>query len=175
MDDSNFNALSELNAMKAVADALSPLDEAGIRRVLRWANDAFSQKTSQGVDIARTEAPMNGAPTATAGEVKLKFDSLADLYAAASPEQDTDKALVVGYWVQVCEEEGDFDGYSINKRLKDLGYGVTNITNAFSGLINRRPQLVIQTKKSGTSKQARKLYRLTTEGQRTVERMIQQS
>ena len=63
----------------------------------------------------------------------------------------------------------------MNKKLKDLGYRVSNITTAFNGLINRRPQLVIQTKKSGTSKQARKLYRLTTEGQRAVERMLQRA
>lgn len=178
MDDPQFSALNELTAMKAVAEALSKLDESGVRRVLRWANDAFSPKTLGSMDASRAETPAaqaNGVPTATAGELRPKFDTLADLYAAADPKQDSDKALIVGYWVQVCEGEGDFDGFSVNKKLKDLGYAVSNITSAFNGLINRRPQLVIQTKKSGTTKQARKLYRLTTEGQRTVEKMIQQT
>lgn len=176
MDDTQFSALNELAAMKAVAEALSKLDDSAVRRVLRWANDAFSPKTLNSID-SKTEAlgvQTNGVPTATAGELRPKFDTLADVYSAADPQQDSDKALIVGYWVQVCEAAGDFDGFNVNKKLKDLGYGVSNITSAFNALINRRPQLVIQTKKSGTSKQARKLYRLTTEGQRTVERMIQQ-
>jgi len=36
-----FSAVEELDAMKSVAQALSKLDEPAIRRVLRWANDAF--------------------------------------------------------------------------------------------------------------------------------------
>lgn len=176
MDELQFSALEELAAMKAVSEALAKLDDAAIRRVLRWANDAFSSKTLTNVEtpkVGHQSTQPNGGPTATAGELRPRFETLADFYAAAGPQQDTDKALVVGYWVQVCEGEGDFDGYTINKKLKDLGYGVNNITSAFNGLINRRPQLVIQTKKGGVSKQARKLYRLTTEGQRAVERMVQ--
>jgi DNA-binding PadR family transcriptional regulator len=49
---------------------------------------------------------------------------------------------------------------------------VSNITTALSSLIERKPQLVIQTRKSGNSKQARKRYRLTDAGIRAVERMI---
>jgi hypothetical protein len=178
MDESQFSALDELAAMKAVAEALSKLDDSAVRRVLRWANDAFSPKGSSSAEASRVEqAPVqtNGVPPATGREVRPQFETLADFYSAADPQQDADKALVAGYWIQVCEAEGDFDGFNVNKKLKDLGYGVSNITTAFNGLINRRPQLVIQTKKSGTSKQARKLYRLTTEGQRAVERMVQRA
>jgi len=39
-------------------------------------------------------------------------------------------------------------------------------------LIVRKPALVIQTHKSGSTKQARKRYRLTNEGLRAVERML---
>jgi hypothetical protein len=177
MDEVQFRPLEELAAMKAVAEALEKLDDAAVRRVLRWANDAFSHKTASASEALRAAVPVqtNGVPPAVGGELRGRFDSLADFYAAGSPQQDSDKALLVGYWVQICEGNGDFDSFTINKKLKDLGYGVGNITAAFNGLINRRPQLVIQTKKSGSSKQARKMYRLTTEGQRTVERMLQQS
>lgn len=176
MDAPQFSALEELDAMKIIAEALRTLDDGAVRRVLRWANDAFSSRAAGTVDMARVElSPIttNGPPPATERELRPQFDTLADFYSAADPQQDSEKALVVGYWVQVCEGEGDFDGLNVNKKLKDLGHGVSNITVAFNGLIKRRPQLVIQTKKSGTTKQARKLYRLTTEGQRTVERMLQ--
>jgi DNA-binding PadR family transcriptional regulator len=39
----------------------------------------------------------------------------------------------------------------------------------------RKPALVIQTRKGGSSKQARKRYRLTGEGIRAVEKMIAES
>lgn len=173
MDEPKTSALNEIVAMKAVAEALATLDEGGVRRVLRWAHDAFAPKTAASTEPAGTEAaaPASNA-RANAGRDGMKqHETLADFYSAADPQQDSDRALVVGYWVQVIEGEGDFDSFAVNKRLKDLGYGVGNITSAFNGLISRRPQLVIQTKKSGTSKQARKLYRLTSEGQKTVERM----
>lgn len=82
------------------------------------------------------------------------------------------KPLVVGYWFQVLQGEQDLDGFQINKELKHLGHGVSNITTALSSLIDRKPQLVIQTRKSGNSKQARKRYRLTDAGIKAVERML---
>jgi hypothetical protein len=173
MDEPKANALNEIAAMKVVAEALAALDEGGVRRVLRWAHDAFAPKAVAAVEVApaAVPAPSSNARTNSEPDGVERHETLADFYSAADPQQDSDRALVVGYWVQVIEGEGDFDSFAVNKRLKDLGYGVGNITSAFNGLISRRPQLVIQTKKSGTSKQARKLYRLTSEGQKTVERM----
>ena len=68
--------------------------------------------------------------------------------------------------------EADFDSFTINKELKHLGYAASNITSALTQLIVRKPQLAIQTHKSGSSQQARKRYRLTNEGLRSVERML---
>jgi hypothetical protein len=42
---------------------------------------------------------------------------------------------------------------------------VSNVTNAFSALIDRRPRLAIQAGKKGKFE---KLYRLTTEGRKQV-------
>ena len=165
-----LSQLQELDAMKAIAAELSKLDEAGVKRVLRWAADAFAAKGSVNAGGLRfdNEPKTNG----DAAELKSKYASLADFYGACSPTQENDKALVVGYWVQVLQGAGDFDSQSINKELKNLGHGVANITSAFDSLMARKPQLVIQTKKSGTTRQARKLYKLTVEGQRSVEQMV---
>jgi hypothetical protein len=43
---------------------------------------------------------------------------------------------------------------------------------ALNSLIAKKPQLVIQTRKSGSSQQARKKYKLTNEGLNKVERML---
>ena len=100
-------------------------------------------------------------------------ESLADFFARADAQIESDKALVVGYWLQIKEARGDFDSQSVNTELKNLGHGIGNITVAFNHLIAQRPQQVIQTKKSGNSRQARKLYRLTTAGINRVERGLQ--
>ena len=70
------------------------------------------------------------------------------------------------------EGQVEFTAQLVNSKLKDLGYGVSNITDAFTTLMKRRPSLVMQTAKQGKSRQARKRYKLTRAGQDEVERMI---
>jgi Transcriptional regulator PadR-like family len=166
----------ELEVMGDLAGGLKKLsgDADATRRVLQWAASAF---LPDGMPMTTTSV---SAPTGTAASVPSaveqptgrSFSSLPDLYSTVSPASDSARALVVGYWFQVMQGEQDLDGFQINKELKHLGHGVTNITTALSSLIERKPQLVIQTRKSGNSKQARKRYRLTDAGVKAVERML---
>lgn len=174
MMDKNTDPLAEIEAMKAVAEALTPLDETSCGRVLRWASDRF------GADIHVAQQPT--APVieedSQQGEDDKKqvseqsYSDIADLYTASMPGNDPEKALIVGYWFQVIEGQADFDSQRINKELKHLGHGVANITSAMSSLIGRKPALVMQTKKSGNSQQARKKYKLTHEGIKRVKEML---
>jgi hypothetical protein len=61
----------------------------------------------------------------------------------------------------------------LNTNLKNLGHGLSNVTDALTSLINRKPSFVLQTAKSGKSRQARKKYKLTRAGLDEVRRMIQ--
>ena len=162
----------ELEAMRAIADAFSKLDEPAIRRVLHWANDVFQSKA--GAPMVHSERGVENLVVTAGLSLKSKYPTLADFFAAVSPIQEADKALVVGYWFQFIEGVPDLDGLTLNRELKHLGHGISNITSALDTLMSRKPALVIQTKKSGTSRQARKKYRLTLEGQRSVERMDNQ-
>ena len=101
-----------------------------------------------------------------------KYASFADLFSAAGPETNARKALVAGYWLQVCQNAENFDGFSANSELKQLGEGLVNITVAIDGLKNEKPALAMQTRKSGNSRQARKTYKLTVAGIKAVEDMI---
>jgi hypothetical protein len=170
MGEVNVDPLAELDAMKSIAEALGSLEEAAVRRVLRWANDKFGSRAAAAphVDVPAQE---QSAATSTGENGVPKFDDLADFYAATNPGSDAEKALAVGYWLQVVNGVGEFDSQSINKELKNLGYAVGNITNAFSNLAARKPALAIQTRKSGNSQQARKRYKLTVEGLKAVARM----
>lgn len=174
MTDENTDPLAEIEAMKAVAEALTPLDEASCGRVLRWASDRFGteiQVVQQSIAPITQEDSVQGEREEEQAD-ELLYTDIADLYAASQPSNDPEKALIVGYWFQVIEKQADFDSQRINKELKHLGHGITNITSAMSSLIGRKPALVMQTKKSGNSQQARKKYKLTHEGTKRVNEMI---
>jgi len=100
------------------------------------------------------------------------FSSFAELYDAAQPKSQSDKALVAGYWLQQSLGGDNFDSFSINKELKNLGEGVPNITSALDTLKGQKPALVLQLKKSGKSRQARKTYKVTVAGLKNVENML---
>jgi len=155
----------EIEAMAKVAEAVEVLDEESAQRVLRWAVARF--------------APTLPSPGARGAGVtsayELPADDFASLYNAASPANEREKALVAAYWLQRDQGAPDFPSADANSLLRDLGHAVGNITREFDRLQAEKPQLVIQTRKSGSSKQARKLYRITTAGRQRVSEMIEGS
>ena len=60
----------------------------------------------------------------------------------------------------------------LNAELKHLGHGISNITAALAGNMRKKPQRVIQLKKSGGAKQAIKTYKVTNEGLVYVQGML---
>jgi hypothetical protein len=157
---------SEIHAMQTISGVLSQLDQTQVGRVLRWAAERHGVVAVPTPQVSQVQAGQldTGRPA---------FEDLATLFSEASPETDSQRALVVGYWLQVMQQQKDFESQPLNTELKNLGHGVGNITDAMTGLIKRKPALVIQIQKSGTSKQARKRYKLTLAGIKAVEEMLQ--
>lgn len=154
----------EIKAMSEIAEALAPLGPEETRRVLAWANGRYLGKVTPatvGIDARNSESP-----------TPAEFADLADLVDAARPATGLERILVGAYWFQVMQHNEDFDSQSLNSELKHMGYPSTNITRDLDSLINRVPKLVIQTRKEGTAKQARKRFRLTREGIRSVENLL---
>jgi hypothetical protein len=160
----------ELEAMKTIAAALEPLDAAARARALQWAISRFH---SSGAPMTIGGLAPSNEP-GSEPERSGPFGSFAELFDAASPTTEKDKALVAAYWMQVCQGATSFPAQSLNDLLKDLGHRVGNITEALNQLKSERPALVLQLKKSGTSKQARKTYKLTSEGAKRVSAMTQE-
>lgn len=158
----------EINAMSQVAAALSPLDDGGRNRVLQWAMSRYRGK-NHGLlrGLMDGGAPEEGRPGGP-----LQFETFAELFEATHPATEREKALVAAYWAQIGQSQPSFGSQTLNDDLKDLGHGVGNITDALTALKEERPALILQLKKSGTSKQARKTYKLTQEGIRRVHAMI---
>lgn len=167
--------LKELEAMKKVAEVLKDLEPDSARRILEWASDHFNIQIKQ-LDAG---AEKKGHDKGDSSERKdaLKDDAKAyndvpDFYSAVSPTTDAEKVLTISYWKQVYDGASDVDSFNVNKELKDLGHAVGNVTRAFGLLQKSKPQLAVQTRKHGTSQQARKLYRVTGEGKKYIESMI---
>lgn len=156
----------EIKAMEAISEALDGLeDDAARKRVLRWALDAYVAGAAK---AKPTPSPLEVDAPADSRE----FKKISDLFGAAKTSNQQDRVLVACYWFQELQGKVDFSGQAVNDELKHLGFGSKNITRDLDALKAKVPQLVLQTQKSGSSKQARKSYTLTEEGKRHVRRML---
>ncbi len=167
-----MSEFDELDAMKKIATALEPLDDAARARALQWASARFRNSKSV---ISFDQSPSHGPEMASGPSASNEYGSFAELFDAANPITERDKALVAAYWTQVCENVSAFPAQSLNTLLKDLGHGIGNITEALTALKNEKPALVLQLKKAGTTQQARKTYKLTLEGAKRVAAMTKTS
>lgn len=172
-----MNGDAELDAMSTVKDALEDLEPEARERVIGWAikrfdiavGDAGKGKVTQGSKVDEPDEDDDGEDGDGEGS---QYDFFAELYDATGPASEKDKVLVAGYWQQKIQGAATFQAYAINKELKDLGHGVGHISEKFDALIKDKPSLVLQLKKSGSSAQGKKTYKLTNEGIKRVEAMI---
>jgi hypothetical protein len=163
----------QIMAMQKVVEALNDLDEADLRVVLGFIGMRYG-----GIKVPPPHVPGTVPHSDTfntsigGGPVEGSYSTFPDLYHAANPDTESNKALVAGYWIQVCQQKDGFDSFSANSVLKDMGYTISNITRAFDVLMAQDPKYVIQIKKTGTSRQSRKVYKLTQAGLKRVAEML---
>ena len=156
----------ELQAMQSLSRALAPLDENERGRVLTWAASRF------GVTITRPRAANAVEEDEGDGGGAPEYPDFVDLYDAANPRTDVERAAVAAYWFQVIQGAPSFQSQGLNDALKNLGYPIKNITDALTSLQDRRPAQVRQVTKSGSTRQARKTYKMTIAGENAVRAMI---
>ena len=129
-------------------------------------------------------APPSTASAAPRGRGRPRADAssgggdetgdLGSLLTRWSPTTMSDKALLGAYYLTRARGEDTVTSQAINTELKRNGLAISNITRAIEA--NMRPDrpLMVQEKKMGSTKQARKQYRITPAGVETVERKLQQ-
>lgn len=156
---------NEILAMSKLAELLGSLSDEQRLRVLKWAADFYqmpSATPSQNTEVSTTLG--GGSPSGASSE------TFAKLLETADPKSGSIRVLCAAYWLHINGAE-QVDGASVNRLLKEHGVDVPNVTTAFSTLIGKKPRLAMQAGRKG---KAQKLYRLTTEGQREVRRLISQ-
>ena len=167
---------SEFEAFRQIHDALVDLDEDARGRVISSVATllGIGNVAAKGATKDQTINDSAGGPDEETVDQEIEeaeFTEFAELYAAASPNSNSEKALVAGYWLQVCEGADSITAQGLNAELNHLGHKLTHVTDAMSQLISEKPQLVLQLRKSGKTKQARKTYKLSAEGIKRVRGM----
>ncbi|MFF7410942.1 hypothetical protein [Streptomyces lydicus] len=168
----------EIQAMTALASALQNLEEDAQGRVLRWAAERFG--VTLGVRVPKggisgsheIVAPLDAVSDEEISAESPKFEHFAELFHAANPKTDVDRALVAGYWFQAVLENPSFQAAQLNQELRHLGHALKNVTDSLDSNQSKKPARVIQLRKSGSARQARKTYKLTHEGLVYVQGMI---
>ena len=168
------DAAVEFKAIQTVHEALAPLDDEARTRVLTYIASLLhidgSAVGSQAASAGEEEAHGEAADEAT--KQAPVYGSFAELYAAANPKSNGEKALVAGYWLEVSQGAENFAAAAAQKELTHLGHKIANITDAIDSMKSQKPMLMLQVKKSGSSRQARKLYKVSHEGRKRVEEMV---
>jgi len=89
------------------------------------------------------------------------------------PETMAERALMGAYTLSRGKADKTVTSQAINAELKRAGIPVPNITRAIESNLRAKPPLMVQKKKMGTTRQARKQYAITPEGVEFVETKLQ--
>lgn len=170
----------ELKAMNEVHTLLRELDDASRSRVLNWLFQKFShsglrveQFGAKGAESTNyINEGRNRGSDSDGTQLMSELSSISDLFAIAEPKSESQKVLLVATFLHQKLGLADLTSRSINDELKHMGHGVSNITATINSLINRKPKLMIQTRKEGKSKQSQKKYKVTVEGINSIKEMI---
>ncbi|MCF8363758.1 MAG: hypothetical protein K9G70_14160 [Prolixibacteraceae bacterium] len=180
----------EIEAISKSYDVLKDLDDNSKKRVIQWLVSKFNladEFYSSKVHFKKNEEPkvlthkanneeqeeIEAEVVGSTNEEEIEYySSVADFFAKINPSSGSKKALTIATYLQVTKNLPDITGYEINKELKHLGHASKNITVDIKNLIQTKPQLMIQTRKDGTSQQAKKKYKVTDAGLKHIKEIL---
>jgi hypothetical protein len=170
MDFRDIEALQ--NILKILGD-FEPIEQ---ERLLRWVAEKLELKRDQtGSKRPTASLPLVAdTPEAPVADGLQSFATVADLMASINVRTHAERALAVAVFLQYRNAKPALTGFEINNELKHLGHMLSNITDTLSALQNTNPKLLIQIRKSGKTRQARKQYKVTDAGYRRILQILQQ-
>jgi hypothetical protein len=124
---------------------------------------------------AGEEAPRRRGRPRGSTNARRAGGSVGSLIERWRPETMAERALLGAYVLARGRADRTVTSQAINAELKRNGLPVPNITRAIESNLRARPPLMVQKKKMGTTRQARKQYALTQEGVDLVESKLRES
>lgn len=153
-----------LNKLKQINEEVGALDPALRERAISLLLEREFQLTTPRVAPiftgSTTELNLGGTGP------QVEFAGLVEKW---TPSNGNEWALLAAYQLSKGKTDGIVTGQEINTVLKHHGKGVSNVTKAIARLARADPALMLQVRKDGTSRQARKSYKVTTSGVSFVE------
>ncbi|HET7233750.1 MAG TPA: hypothetical protein VFJ16_27315 [Longimicrobium sp.] len=122
-----------------------------------------------GAQAGTEEAPRRRGRPKGSTNARRAGGSVGSLIERWRPETMAERALLGAYVLARGRPDRTVTSQAINAELKRNGLPVPNITRAIESNLRARPPLMVQKKKMGTTRQARKQYALTQEGVDLVE------
>ncbi|HEX6750794.1 MAG TPA: hypothetical protein VF092_26140 [Longimicrobium sp.] len=115
-------------------------------------------------EAAGEEAPRRRGRPRGSTSARRAGGGISSLIEQWKPETMAERALLGAYVLARGRPDRTVTSQAINAELKKNGLPVPNITRAIESNLRARPPLMVQKKKMGTTRQARKQYALTQEG-----------
>ncbi|MCX6583617.1 MAG: hypothetical protein NT166_25870 [Candidatus Aminicenantes bacterium] len=107
-----------------------------------------------------------------AGKIFTEFETIDDLFLRANAKKVSHRILLVAAYLQEKGNLHELASLDINSQLKELGYGVPNITTLINGLLKKKPPQIIVTRKEGDTKQSRRKFKVTEKGFKDAQSFI---
>jgi hypothetical protein len=190
----------EIIAMSETFEALKHLSTDQIRRIIHWIKDRFglvegkapaepivsisepvTAREEEVIPEAVPEPIVKEEPPAPKPPQKkdiIDYDTVLDLFAEANVKKVSDKILLMAAYLQERLNFKEISSYDINFRLKRIGHGVQNISSSINGILKRKQReapLMMELKKEGASKQARRKFKVTDEGLKKARTFLKNS
>lgn len=167
----------DIEAVQTILKTLGDFEQLEQERILRWVAEKLQLKGLP-MNPGRPQSTpaslgSNGGAGATADGLQA-FSTVSDFMAAVHANTAVERALVVATFLQYRTGRATLTGFEVNSELKHLGHAVGNITDTLEALQTAKPALLIQVRKSGTTRQARKQYKVTDAGYRRVMQLLEQ-
>ncbi|HEU0052230.1 MAG TPA: hypothetical protein VFQ39_03590, partial [Longimicrobium sp.] len=130
---------------------------------------------SEGGTATADEPRRRGRPRGSGAGTRRGGGNVASLVEQWRPETMAERALLGAFVLARGRPDRTVTSQAINAELKRNGLPVPNITRAIESNLRAKPPLMVQKKKMGTTRQARKQYALTPEGVELVESKLRGS
>ena len=156
-------------------DALKSLDTADSKWVLsQLANRLGLTKTVEvsitpKAPVGRKSVDSEKPEDASAEE----DDGFAEAFSKVNPRTEDKKVLFAAWFLFGKKGPQDFKGLQVSKRLAQTGHRINSVSVCLGRLKALKPALVFQVRSTGNKKQSRKIYRLTDEGIKAAQQMME--
>ncbi len=165
----------ELSAMQSISEVFTPLSDEARQRIISWTISFFGinflgEKMGRGIS---DETIMGASLEEEPKSMPQDFQYFAELFNRADPKTQEEKVLCAAYWVQEIEGKEQWKSSDLQKLLKDQGEVIEEISRVLNRAIKKRPSPILQLRKNGNSKQARKDYKMTQHGIDNVVQMLE--